>query len=151
LARFEQFVRFDPVFRQRVTEPRTEITVWRWPASGEVAWSGLGGSSSLSFHTDAPVTVRPIANATSLPSFLVVPNPVSDALKARVELTASAQVDCALYNLEGQVVRQASRAGQAGEVVEFTFDVADVASGIYLARMHLSTGGTRVRAVAVRH
>jgi hypothetical protein len=105
----------------------------------------------LSFHADQPVTVVPSPNANALPSFIVVPNPASDALKARVELTSAAHVRCALYNLEGEVVHQESRDGQAGEVVEFTFDVGHVASGIYLARMELSTGGTRLRTVAVRH
>jgi hypothetical protein len=156
LARFDRFVRFDPVRRERITEPRTEVSVWRWPASGNtapenVAWSGLGGGSGLSFHADQPVTVVPSPNANALPSFIVVPNPASDALKARVELTSAAHVRCALYNLEGEVVHQESRDGQAGEVVEFTFDVGHVASGIYLARMELSTGGTRLRTVAVRH
>ncbi len=151
LAQFERLVRFDPVTGERITAPRTEIMLWRYPASGDVAWSGLGGDAGVSFRSEDPMDVPPTPNATDLPSFIVVPNPVSDALKARVELTAPARVRCALYNLEGEIVAQASRDGQAGEVVEFTFDVRDVASGIYLARMQLSTGGTRLRTVAVRH
>lgn len=150
LARFDSFARFDPVTRQRHTEARTEIALWEWPQSGEVAWSGLGGEPGVSFHSDRAVEPMVVANDATLPSFVVVPNPVADALRARVELTAPAHVRCALYNIEGEVVQQQSRDGQTGEVVEFTFDVREMASGIYLARMQLSTGGTRVRAVAVR-
>jgi hypothetical protein len=151
LGRFSRLVSYRAPSEDLVLEPRTELGIWR---SGmivrDVAWGELGGNSRHDFHAARPGSIRPRPNDAALPSFVVAPNPASKLLQARVELTAPATVRCGLFNLEGEIVAEHSRAGSTGEIVEFTFDVSRLASGIYLARLELSTGGTRLRPVAIR-
>ena len=124
--------------------------MWSWPRLGEVAWAEVGGGSGHAFLSRFERELLPQANDASLSSFVVAPNPAAVDLRARVELTAPSTASCDLYNLEGERVRGQSRAGTTGEIVEFHFDVSGLASGIYLARMELSSGGTKVLPVAIR-
>jgi hypothetical protein len=133
-----------------VTRRVTDLGLWNWPRLADVAWGELGGDGRHAFHTAEERTLQPQPNDAGLSSFVVAPNPATTLLTARVELTAEATVHCALYNLEGERVLEASRNGGTGEIVEIHFDVSRVASGIYLARMELSSGGVRLRPVAIR-
>ena len=133
-----------------VTTPQLELQVVSWPRAAAPVWGELGGGPGHTFRDDSmrSVVVRP--NDATLASFAVGPNPARDEVRARVELTASADVRCQLYDLEGQIVRAVRRSGSAGTSVEFVFDVRDLAPGVYFARLQLSTGGERVRPVALR-
>jgi hypothetical protein len=132
------------------TEPHVELAVLTWPRAGRVAWGELGGGPGHDFRDDGvrDVAVRP--NDPALASFAVGPNPARDEVRARIALTSAAEVRCALYDLEGQIVRAARRSGNAGTQVELVFDVRDLAPGVYWARLELSSGGQRVRPVALR-
>jgi len=150
VARFDRVLGFDAFSQTLRTAPSTEFAVWRWPNPGAVRWSELGGDGRHAFRAERAGPVQSSPNDSSLPSFVVAPNPASRQLTARVELSAAAHVRCSLYNLEGETVREASRDGRSGEVVEFVLDVSQCASGIYLARMEISPGGQRVRPVVIR-
>jgi M6 family metalloprotease-like protein len=150
VARFDRVLGFDAFSQTLRTAPVTEFAVWKWPSLGVVRWSELGGDGRHAFRAERAGPVVSSPNDSSLPSFVVAPNPASRLLTARVELAAAARVRCSLYNLEGETVREESRDGRSGEVVEFVLDVSHFASGTYLARMELSTGGQRVRPVVIR-
>jgi hypothetical protein len=55
-----------------------------------------------------------------------------------------------LFDLEGQVVREARQQGGAGSIVEIVLDLRGIAPGVYLAQLELSTGGRRTRPLAVK-
>lgn len=150
LARFARLRAWDPARKEVSTQTVTDCGVWSWPQLGEVAWAEVGGGSGHAFLSRFERELLPQGNDAALSSFVVAPNPATAELRARVELTAPATAFCDLYNLEGERVRRQSRAGTTGEIVEFHLDVSALASGIYLARMELSTGGTRVLPVAIR-
>ena len=88
-------------------------------------------------------------NDTDLGSFGVGPNPATDEVRVRVRLTAPALVRCRVFDLEGEIVRETSRPGVPGSIVEFAFDLHGLASGPYLAQLELSTGGRRTRPFVV--
>jgi M6 family metalloprotease-like protein len=151
-ARFDRTLSFQAEVESLVTAPVTEFATWTWAGVGAsgIAWGEWGGGARHAFHSRFEREVPTMPNDVAMPTFVVAPNPARDVLQARVALTAPARVECSLYNLEGEQVDSASRDGGAGEIVEFRFDVSRFASGIYLARMQLSSGGTRVRPVAIR-
>ena len=94
--------------------------------------------------------VQPSANDAGLTSFAIGPNPAAAEVRARISLTAPATVRCRLFTLEGEAVRDSERDGAPGTIVEIPIDLRGLASGTYLAQMELSTGGRRVRPLAVR-
>jgi hypothetical protein len=132
-----------------ITAPHTELAIWSWSRAAGLEWGELGGAGTHSFHSTSERHVRTAPNDAGLSSFVVGPNPATDRVQARVQLTAPARVRCRLFNLEGEKVLEASSDGVAGTIVELTFDVGRLASGVYLVQMELSTGGRRTRPVAV--
>jgi hypothetical protein len=132
-----------------VTVVSAQVVRWRWPAAGSAAWTELGGGPGHGFRVAGAGEPVVSANDPGLPTFTLGPNPAAGEARARVELTSPAQVECAVYNLEGELVQRAGRAGGAGEIVEFAFDLNGMASGVYLVRMQVSPGGVRVRPLAV--
>jgi hypothetical protein len=155
-AELAAFGRFDAATRylaapdSLVTTPVTEIGVWMLPHAGRVAWGELGGGPGHAFLDASERQVTPSANDSALPSFVVGPNPAANELRARIVLTEAATVHCQLFNLEGELVAEGSRAGSAGTLVEIPLAVSRLAPGIYLAQLDLSTGGRRTRPVAIR-
>jgi hypothetical protein len=133
-----------------ITAARTEIVVWRLPAAGAVAWGEWGGGPGHAFFDDLARSVQPSPNDAALPSFAIGPNPAAAEVRARITLTAPARVRCRLFTLEGEVVRESERDGEAGTIVEIPIDLRGLASGPYLVQLELSTGGRRVRPLAVR-
>ncbi len=150
MARFDRVQTWDAAAESLTTQEVTDFAVWSHPQAGETLWGVLGGDPGHSFLASAGRVLHPRPNEPQLESFVVAPNPASTALRARVELTAGATVTCSLHNLEGETMDRMSRVGTTGDIVEFTFDLSRIASGIYFARMELSSGGTRVRPVAIR-
>ena len=151
-ARYERAEDFMPITDSLTTRSHTEIAIWEWPqllADG-VLWRGRGGDGTGAFQHTFDRTVAATANDASLGSFALGPNPAAQELRTRVQLTQSALVTCALFNLEGEIVQQQQRSGVTGELVEFVFDLRQMASSPYLARMQLSTGGQRVKPFVVR-
>jgi len=153
LAAIGAFTRARRYFADRdslATEARVELAVFTWSLAAPPVWGELGGGPGHAFRDDSTrmVAVRP--NDAALAGFAVGPNPARDEVRARIALTQAADVKCVLYDLEGQIVRAARQPGGAGTVVELVFDVRDLAPGVYFARLELSTGGQRVRPVALR-
>ena len=151
LAACGRFARLHAGYDSLLATPRTEIATWSLPRAGAIAWGELGGDGSHAFHDARRRPLRTYPNDIKLPSFVVGPNPASESVQARIRLTAPARVRCRLFDLEGQAVRDASREGAAGSIVEFSFDLRGLASGVYLAHLELSTGGHSTRPLAVRH
>jgi M6 family metalloprotease-like protein len=138
------------------TAPAGELAVFRLLPQANLphlrtVWGELGGSPGHTFRDDAPRSVMQSANDPSLASFAAGPNPARDRLRLRIELSADAAVHCRMFDLEGQIVRAAERQGSAGTVEEFEIDVHDLASGVYIAQLELSTGGRRSTPVVVQH
>src|SRR5262249_33142167 len=130
------------------TTPAGEIAAFRFlPQTSaprlHTVWAELGGSPGHAFRDDAPHTAVQRSHDPSLASFAAGPNPARDRLRLRIELSADAAVHCRVFDLEGQIVRAAERQGSAGTVEEFEIDVHDLASGVYIAQLELSTGGRR--------
>jgi hypothetical protein len=151
-ARFERAQDFMPVTDSLATRSHTELAVWEWPTllPDAVLWRGRGGDATGAFQYTQDRIVQVSANDPSLQSFALGPNPASVELRARVQLTQAADVTCALFNLEGEIVQRQQIRGVSGELVEFVFDLRQMASSPYLARMQLSTGGQRVKPFVVR-
>ena len=150
MARFHRVQSWDAAAESLTTHEVTDIGLWSLSQAGETRWGVLGGDGGHSFRAPIGLPLMPRPNDAELASFVVAPNPASTALRARVELSDDATVTCSLHNLEGETVQRMSRIGTTGDIVEFTFDLSQVASGIYFARMELSSGGIRVRPVAIR-
>jgi len=150
IGRFASSIRYLAGPESLVVAPRTQIAVWNLRDAGSVVWGELGGGPGHAFLDARVRNVQPRPNDAGLASFVVGPNPAASEVRARVELTSPAEVRCRLYTIEGEIVREASRSGNAGTIVELVFDLRGLASGTYLAQLELSTGGSRVRPVAVR-
>jgi M6 family metalloprotease-like protein len=151
IGRFDRSLGYSAGPESLTVAPFAELAVWSLPAAAtEVAWGELGGGPGHAFRDDGVHMVVPQPNDPGLAGFIVGPNPARDEVRARIALTQAAQVKGVLYNLEGQVVAAAQRDGAAGTIVELVFDTRGLASGVYLTRLELSTGGQRVRPVALR-
>lgn len=147
-AEVEELSDFSAAAESSSVARSTQLASWRWPSGQTVAWGTWGGAAGHGFRT-VPGALRQSANDPELASFVVAPNPAGDVARARIELTSSARVVCSLYNLEGERVHEAARDGGPGQVIEFEIDLRGVASGVYLARMQVTPGGTRVRPLVV--
>jgi hypothetical protein len=152
LAQYERVLGFTVGRDSLQTSRRTELAVWDWPQlqSADVVWGQWGGDATGAFHLAFDRQVPSSANDASLGSFQLGPNPASTELRARVQLSEAARVSCTLFNLEGEIVQRQERQGVTGELVEFIFDLRQMASSPYLARMQLSTGGQKVRPFVVQ-
>ena len=149
LGRFAVSQRYLAEPESLVTAARTEIAVWRLPVAGAVAWGEWGGGPGHAFFDGLSRPVQSAPNDVALSSFAVGPNPAGAEARARVTLTAAARVRCRLFTLEGEAVRESEREGAPGTIVEIPIDLRGLASGTYLVQLELSTGGRRVRPLAV--
>jgi M6 family metalloprotease-like protein len=79
-------------------------------------------------------------------TFIVYPNPATgDHVTARVLISAPAAVTVKIYNVEGELVREAIQRHEwfAGSAVPFeaTFSTNAISSGVYLCRLEVSGSG----------
>jgi hypothetical protein len=73
----------------------------------------------------------------------VYPNPASGEAIVRYWLGADANVSISIYDIAGNLVSEAQGPGEGGAYNEWTWSCADVASGVYYARVEVTavTGG----------
>jgi M6 family metalloprotease-like protein len=150
IGRFARSQRYLAAPESLVTEEHVELAVVSWTQARAPVWGEAGGGPAHTYRDDSVRRVVSRPNDAALASFAVGPNPARDEVRARIDLGAGAEVRCQIYDLEGELVRAMRRTGSAGTAVEFVFDVRDLAPGVYFARLQLSTGGERVRPVALR-
>jgi M6 family metalloprotease-like protein len=149
-GRFASVRIFDAPSESLTTAVQSEVAVWRWPRAAAIEWGQAGGDPGHTYRDRGGRTLTVRANDATLSSFVVGPNPASDFVRARLQLTDAATVSCALYTLEGERIHHAVRDATAGAIVEFEIDCRTWAPGIYFAQLKLSTGGVRTRPVAIR-
>jgi hypothetical protein len=77
--------------------------------------------------------------AGNISSISVYPVPFGQELSANVYLSTSAHVSVTLLSLEGQAVRELYNGDAAQGHFSRTFDIADVAAGIYFVRIQAGT------------
>lgn len=151
VGRFRALERFIAPRDSLVTVLRSEFAVWTLPRAGAVPWGEAGGGPGHASRDSSPRRIEPRTNDAALPSFEVGPNPARDRIQARLRLTAPATAVCRVFDLEGEIVAEASRTAGAGALVEFAFDTGRWAPGVFFVQMSLSTGGRRTRPVAIQH
>jgi hypothetical protein len=148
-----------PLDRQTATEVRTLVvrgrSGTRIPAGQTklftIPWDGAGEwkiqQAEAAGAEAEPVQVEFVAGSAPLPTHHAMhqnyPNPFNANTRIRFDLGTAAQWEITIYNVLGQAVRRFSGADEAGTVsIEWdakSSDGAEVASGVYFARLKIAS------------
>ncbi|MBI3871877.1 MAG: T9SS type A sorting domain-containing protein [candidate division Zixibacteria bacterium] len=148
----------------------TSSAAWAYDSVAHQAVVYARGTDGFLYSFDAPAPSAPIAAAiwpmsrhdagqtATLPSTdwepirpdnvffaperaYVYPNPARDAAIVRYWLGANAAVSIRIYDLAGNLITQAPGPGAGGLYNEWTWSCAEVASGVYYARLDVTPQG----------
>jgi M6 family metalloprotease-like protein len=124
--------------------------VWKLPGNpASLAWGGyLKDPSHTGLYSDQELPTRPEASRQIIDKFYIYPNPAGDLAYARFRLgtasNASARVK--ILDVSGLPLMELTASAYASADNEQSFDVKQIPSGVYLARLEVKCDqGTAVK------
>jgi hypothetical protein len=121
-----------------------EITNAGAAASNEWNWIGFGAYQVPSIGLALSRVVISVDEATAdQQQFRLYPNPTGNQLNVEIALDAASNVQYMMTDVSGRVVRMAAKQNIQNQVV--TFDVQDLAAGVYFLSVKTNKGTTTQR------
>lgn len=123
--------------------PSGSLQAWRIAGAGSTVWGQyLGDESNGSLDRSSPASKAISAEFFPKSRVYNYPNPVYGSITTiRYYVSRDADVSVKIFDLAGSKITELSGRGIAGLDNELTWDVSNVQSGVYLARVEASGGG----------
>ncbi len=103
----------------------------------ELVYDTWEGAILLRKYTPQPEGIADNAQAQALSAFKVYPNPVQGACHLDYSLANSAQVDIAVYDMQGRQVSTIFQGQQAAGEQQLSWDGSNLSPGVYIVRLQV--------------
>ena len=122
------------------------LNAWGIDSAGRADWPGFHHDARHAGFSDWNLSGHPLAaqsGAGLLQNAYVYPNPAKSApVRIRYYLSAAARVDIKVFNTAGDLVREFHQDGLAATDNEYVWDLDNLATGMYFARVEATGAGT---------